>query len=133
MQSKRDITETMIKYEADEVTKELFKSLKNSYLNNLEWMKDSEFLFHYGHFLYCKCHKKNPNRGGSYLNSPVWIKNKNATITKMKKEGINFASKKDDSKKFEKNILTIPLNVLYIKKEKIYPAYVLKNNSNHQN
>ena len=65
MQSKRDITETMIKYEADEVTKELLKSLKNSYLNNLEWMKDSEFLFHYVHFLYCKCHKRNPNRGGS--------------------------------------------------------------------
>ena len=30
---------------------------------------------------------------------------------------------------FEKNDLTIDLNVLYAKKEKIYPAYVLKHNS----
>ena len=37
-------------------------------------------------------------------------------------EGINV--EKDDWKKFEKNNLTIALNVLYAKKEKIYPAYV---------
>ena len=30
---------------------------------------------------------------------------------------------------FEKNDLTIDLNILYTKKEKIYPAYVLKHNS----
>ena len=29
--------------------------------------------------------------------------------------------------KFEKNNVTIALNVLYAKKEKIYPAYVSKN------
>ena len=33
---------------------------------------------------------------------------------------------------FQKNNLTIALNVLYAKKEKIYPAYVSKNNSNHE-
>ena len=32
-------------------------------------------------------------------------------------------------KKIEKNNLTIVLNVLYAKKEKIYPVYVSKNNS----
>ena len=31
---------------------------------------------------------------------------------------------------FEKNNVTIALNVLYAKKEKIYPAYVSKHNSN---
>ena len=25
---------------------------------------------------YYKCHKINPNRGGSYIDSPDWIKNK---------------------------------------------------------
>ena len=33
---------------------------------------------------------------------------------------------------FEKNNLTIALNVFYHKKEKIYPAYVLKHNSNRK-
>ena len=33
-------------------------------------------------------------------------------------EGINFPSEKNDSKKFQKNNLTITLNVFYAKKEK---------------
>ena len=44
--------------------KELFASPKNRYQNSLESMKDSEFVFHYDHLLYYKCHKINPNRGG---------------------------------------------------------------------
>ena len=44
--------------------------------------------------------------------------------------GTNFLSEKGDRKKFEKNNVTIALNVLHLKKEKIYPPYVSKNNSN---
>ena len=33
---------------------------------------------------------------------------------------------------YEKNNLTIALNVLYAKKQKIYPAYVSKHNSNRE-
>ena len=44
-------------------------------------------------------------------------------INKYKWEGKNFQSEKDDCKTFEKNNLTIAFNVLYAKKEKIYPAY----------
>ena len=32
-------------------------------------MKDSEFIFDYVHLLYYKCHKINPNYGGSYIDS----------------------------------------------------------------
>ena len=53
-------------------------------------------------------------------------------INKYNSEGITFSSEKDDWKKFEKNNVTNALNVLYDKKEKIYPAYVLKHNSNHE-
>ena len=42
----------------------------------------------------------------------------------------NFQSEKDDCKEFEKNNVTILLNLLYAKKEKIYPAYFSKHNSN---
>ena len=52
------------------------------------------------------------------------------SINKYNKEGINFTSENNDWSKFEKNNVTIALNVLYAKKEKIYPAYVSKHNSN---
>ena len=51
-------------------------------------------------------------------------------ISKCKWEGINVPQEKEDWKKLEKNNVTIVLNALYVKKEKIYPAYVSKNNSN---
>ena len=35
-------------------------------------------------------------------------------------------------KKFKKNNLTIAINVLYVKKGKIYPAYVSKHSSNRE-
>ena len=107
-------------------------------------MTVSEFVFDYVQLLYYKCHKINPNRGGSYKDSPDWIKNKNATINPINKkdnicfqfavtvmlnheqtkkysqgirkikpfvkkcnqERINFRSKKDDWKKFQKNNIT---------------------------
>ena len=43
-------------------------------------------------------------------------------MNKYKWEEVNFPSEKDDWKKFEKNIVTIALNVLHGKKETIYPA-----------
>ena len=70
----------MINDEADEVIKELFDSLKNRKQNNFESIKGSEFVFDYVHLLYNKCHKINPNHGGSYIDSPVCIKNKKATM-----------------------------------------------------
>ena len=44
MHSKSDNIEIMINDEADELIKELFDSIKNRYQNNLESMKDSEFV-----------------------------------------------------------------------------------------
>ena len=67
----------MINDKADDVIKELFDSLKNRYQNNLELMQVSEFVFNYVHLLYYKCHEIYRNRGGSYVDSPDWIKHKN--------------------------------------------------------
>ena len=97
----------MINDEADEVIKELFDSLKNRYQNNLESMKGSEFAFDYVHLLYYKCHKINPNRGGSYIDSPDWIKNKKATINPINKK---------DNKCFQYAV-TVALNYEEIKKD----------------
>ena len=49
-------------------------------------MKGSEFVFDYVLLFYCKCHKINPNRGGSYIDSPDWIKNKKATANPINKK-----------------------------------------------
>ena len=42
------------------------------------------------------------------------------SINKYNKEGINFTSENNDWSKFEKNNVTIALNVLYAKKRKKY-------------
>ena len=121
MYSKIENIEIMINDETDEAMKELFDSFKNRYQNNLESMKGSEFVFDYVQLLHYK-YKINPNRRGSYIDSPF--------INKCNKEEINFQSRKGDQKKFEKNSVKIAFNVLYTEKEKIYPAYVWKYNSN---
>ena len=42
-------------------------------------------VFDYVHSLYYKSHKINPNRGGSYIDSPDWIKKKTTTINPINK------------------------------------------------
>ena len=69
MISKNDNIEITINDEADEVIKELFDLLKNRYQNNLESMKDSEFVFDYVYLLYYKCHELHPNHAVSYIDS----------------------------------------------------------------
>ena len=57
----------MISYDAGEVIEKIFHSLKNRYQNNLKLIRCSEFVFDYVQLLHYKCHKINPNRGGSYI------------------------------------------------------------------
>ena len=74
---------------ADEIIEKFFDLLKNRYQNNVESMKDSEFVFDYVHSLHYICHNISPNRGGSYIDSPGWIKNKKATINPINKKDNN--------------------------------------------
>ena len=43
-------------------------------------MKGSDFVFDSVDLLYYKLHKISLNRGGSYIDSPEWLKNKRSTI-----------------------------------------------------
>ena len=45
---------------------------------------------------------------------------------------MSYPSGKDDWKNFEKNSLTIAFNILYAEKEKLYPVYLSKHNSNRK-
>ena len=61
----------------NEVVNELFESLLLRYQIGLETsMRGSDFIFDSVQLLYYKCHKINFKRGGSYIDSPDWIKRK---------------------------------------------------------
>ena len=107
MHSKSDNIEIMISDVTDEIIEKLCISLKKRYQNNLQLMRGSEFVFDYVQLLYYKCHKINLNRGGSYIDSPDWIKNKKATI--------NPTNKKDN--KCFPYAITATLNCEEIKKD----------------
>ena len=60
---------------------------------------------------------------------PQKITDMNPFKNKCNQKEVNFPSEKDDWKMFEKHNLTIALNVLHPRKEKIYPVYVSKHSS----
>ena len=67
----------MINHKADEIINELLQSRTSRYQIGLgTLMKVSKFLFNCVSLLCYKCHKINPNCGGSYIDSPGWIKKK---------------------------------------------------------
>ena len=75
----------MMGSEADEIIKELFDSLLQRYQKKLEKsMRGSEFVFDSANSFYYKLHKKGLNHGGSYIDSPKWLKNKKTKINPKK-------------------------------------------------
>ena len=71
--------------DANDVIEKFFKSFRSRYQENLEkLMKGSDFIVDLVQLMYYKCHKINSIRGGSYIDSPDWIKKKKATINPKK-------------------------------------------------
>ena len=63
--------------DTDEIIKELFRSLLQRYQENLqEKMKGSDFAFDGVNYLYYDLNKISISKGGSYIDSPKWLKNK---------------------------------------------------------
>ena len=85
--SKSDNIEFMIYDNADEAVEKPFESLVNRYQIGLETpMRGSDFIFDWVYLFYYKCHKTNPNRGGSCADSTDCIKTKKATINPINKK-----------------------------------------------
>ena len=100
MHAKSDNVEIMIGSETNEIIEELFKSLFKRYQEGLEKsMRGSEFIFDSVDAFYYNLNKISSNRGGSYIDSPEWLKNKMATIN----------PKNNDDKCFQ-YALTVALN-----------------------
>ena len=67
--------------DTDEIIKELFRSLLQRYQENLQGkMKGSDFAFDGVNYLYYDLNKISISKGGSYTDSPKWLKNKKSTI-----------------------------------------------------
>ena len=80
MHTKSDNAEIRIGEDKNDVVKELFKSLLQRYQEKLqEKMRGSDFEFDGVNLLYYDFNKTSLNRGGSYIESPKWIKNKLST------------------------------------------------------
>ena len=81
MNAKSNNVEIMMGSETDEIIEEFFKSFLQKYQEGLEKsMTGSEFIFDSVDSLYYNLNKINLSRGGSYIDSPRWLKNKKATI-----------------------------------------------------
>ena len=100
MHTQSDNIQIMMGSETDEIIEEIFKSLLQRYQEGLEEsMRGSEFIFDHVDSLYYNLNKKNLSRGGSYTDSPEWLKNQKATIN----------PKNNDDKCFQ-YALTVALN-----------------------
>ena len=89
MHTRSNNVEIMVGSETNEIIKALFESFLQKYQEWLEEsMRGSEFVYDSVDVLYYNLNKVSLNRGGSYIDSPKWVKNKRATI--------NPQNKKDD-------------------------------------
>ena len=81
LRAKSNNVEIMMGSGTDEIIKELYKSFLQRYEERFEEsMRGSEFIFDSIDALYYDLNKISLLRGGSYIDSPKWLKNKKATI-----------------------------------------------------
>ena len=107
MHTRSNNEEIMICSDTSDVIKELFKSFLQRYQEGLqEKMRGFDFAFDGVNFLYYDFNKISINRGGSYIDSPKWLKNKRSTI-----------NPKNNDYKFFQYAITLALNLDNIKKD----------------
>ena len=106
MHTRSDNEEFMNGSDTDEIIKGLFESFLQKYEENLqEKMRGLEFEIDGDSFLYYDFNKISLNRGGSYIDSSKWLKDKKSTIN----------PKNNDYKCFQYAV-TLALNLDKIKK-----------------
>ena len=91
MHTRSDNIELMIGDDNDDIIEELFESFLQKYEENLQnKMRGSGFEFDGVNFLYYDFNKISLNRGGSYIDSPKWLKNKKSTINPINNDDKRF-------------------------------------------
>ena len=112
MHTRSDNKEFMNGSDTDEIIKGLFESFLQKYEENLqEKMKRSDFEFDRVNFLYYDFNKISINRGGSYIDTSKWLKDKKSTINpndyKCFQYAITLALNLDKTKKDPQRISKI--------------------------
>ena len=99
--------EFMIGKETEEVAEKLIMSILQKYQDNLQnKMKDTDFIFNGINYLYYDLNRITISKGGSYIESPKWLKDKECTINQ----------KNNDNKCFQ-YATTLALNINSIDKD----------------
>ena len=77
--------------ETEEITEKLFKSLLQKYQDNLQnKMKGSDFIFNGINYLFYDFNRVSISKGGSYIESPKWLKDKKFTINQKNNDNKCF-------------------------------------------
>ena len=98
--------EFMIGSETKEVAEKLIMSILQKYQDNLQnKMKGSDFIFNGINYLYYDLNRITISKGGSYIESPKWLKDKKCTI-----------NKKNNDNKYFQYAATLALNINSIDK-----------------
>ena len=106
MHTRSNNVDIMVGSETNEIIKDLFESFLRKYQKGLEEsMRGSEFVYDSADVLYYNLNIVSLSRGGSYIDSPKWVKNKRATI--------NPQNKNDD--RYFQYAVTVALNHEQIK------------------
>ena len=73
--------------ETEEIIESLYRSLLQNYQDNLqEKMRGSDFVFNGINYFYYDFNKVSISKGGSYIESPKWLKDKKSTINQKNKD-----------------------------------------------
>ena len=116
MHTRSDNEEFMNGSDTDEIIKGLFESFLQKYEENLqEKMNGLEFEFDCVNFLNYDFNKISINRGGSYIDSPKWLKDKKSTINPINNDckcfqcAVTLALNLDKIRKTRKEYLKLNL------------------------
>ena len=83
--------EFMICSETEEVTEKRIMSILQKYQDNLQnKMKGSDFIFNGVDYLFYDFHRITVSKGGSYIESPKWLKDKKCTINQKNNDNKRF-------------------------------------------
>ena len=100
MHTGSDDIEIMIGKNNDEIIEDLFQSFLQKYDENLQnKMRGSDFEFDGVNFLYYDFNKIILNRGGSYIDSQKWLKDKKSTINQIIRNNDEEINNKSNNKK----------------------------------
>ena len=131
--------EFMIGSETEEVAEKRIMSILQKYQDNLQnKMKGSDFIFNGINYLYYDLNRITISKGGSYIESPKWLKDKKCIVNQKNNDNkcfqyaatltLNF----DDIKKYQKLnplliiIIGMILILLRLKKIGIYLNLIIK-------